>query len=76
MATQSCDVCGDRVRIAGGIGDFWTFTGAADDGGSRTTGGVDLELADGSEWFVCLDCIGRLPDDRDVLAEDVEALRE
>jgi hypothetical protein len=68
MAKQSCDGCGDRVRIAGGIGDFWSFS---NDGPS---GGMDLELADGSEFFLCFDCIERLPDDHDATAADVEAL--
>ena len=31
---------------------------------------------DGSEHFLCFDCIARLPDDRDVTAADVEALSE
>jgi hypothetical protein len=72
MTTKPCDVCGRRVRIAGGIGDFWTF---ATGGGSGSTGGIELELADGSEWFICLECIDDLPDDREVTAEDVRALR-
>lgn len=67
MTTQPCDACGEAVRIAGGIGDFWSSDGGA-------TGGVDLELADGSEFFLCLSCLDRLPDDETVTAEDVEAL--
>ncbi|KPN32254.1 hypothetical protein SY89_03022 [Halolamina pelagica] len=35
---------------------------------------MDLELADGSEFFLCFDCIERLPDDRDATPEDVAAL--
>jgi hypothetical protein len=69
MASQRCDGCGSKVRIAGGIGDFWTFSG-------ETSGGIDLELADGTDHFLCFDCIERLPDDRDVTAEDVAALSE
>jgi hypothetical protein len=72
MTTQPCDVCGRKVRIAGGIGDFWSF---ATGSGSGATGGIDLELADGSEWFVCLDCIDDLPGDREVTGEDVRDLR-
>lgn len=68
MAKQACDGCGERIRIAGGIGDFWSFT---NDGPS---GGIDLELADGTECFLCFDCIERLPDDRDATAADVEGL--
>jgi hypothetical protein len=68
MASQSCDGCGRRVRIGGGIGDFWSFS---NDGPSD---GMDLELADGSEFFLCFDCIGRLPDDHDATAADVAAL--
>ncbi len=68
MASQSCDGCGRRVRIGGGIGDFWSFS---NDG---STDGMDLELADGSEFFLCFDCIERLPDDRDATTADVAAL--
>jgi hypothetical protein len=67
MGVQRCDGCGSKVRIAGGIGDFWTFE-------SETSGGIDLELADGTDHFLCFDCIERLPDDRDVTADDVAAL--
>jgi hypothetical protein len=67
MASQRCDGCGSKVRIAGGIGDFWTFA-------TESSGGIDLELADGTDHFLCFDCIDRLPDDRDVVAADVAAL--
>lgn len=67
MAKQTCDGCGKRVRIAGGIGDFWSFENAS-------SGGIELELVDGSQHFLCFDCIERLPDDRDVTADDVAAL--
>jgi hypothetical protein len=67
MATRQCDGCGDRVRVAGGIGDFWSFD-------ADTSGGMTLELADGTEHFLCFPCIERLPDDRDVTAADVAAL--
>jgi hypothetical protein len=67
MASEPCDGCGERVRIAGGVGDFWTFSG-------ESTGGIDLELADGTDWFLCFDCVDRLPDDREVTAADVRAL--
>ncbi|QKY20137.1 hypothetical protein B4589_007005 [Halolamina sp. CBA1230] len=68
MATQRCDGCDRRVRIGGGIGDFWSFN---NDG---PTQGMDLELAAGEEFFLCFDCIEQLPDDRDATAADVDAL--
>ena len=67
MASEPCDGCGDRVNIGGGIADLWSFS-------PSPTGGMTLELADGTEHFLCHDCIGRLPDDREVTAEDVAAL--
>jgi hypothetical protein len=69
MATEPCDGCGDTVKIGGGIANLWTFN-------HEPTGGMTLELVDGSEHFLCHDCIDRLPDDREVVAEDVEALSE
>lgn len=69
MSSQRCDGCGKRVRIGGGIGDFWSFE-------RGSTDGMELELADGSEWFLCFECIERLPDDREVTAADVDALPE
>lgn len=67
MTTQPCDGCGEDVRIAGGIGDFWSQAGGS-------TGGVTLELADGSEHFLCFDCVEQLPESRDVTATDIERL--
>ncbi|MEF8976824.1 MAG: hypothetical protein V5A21_11420 [Halapricum sp.] len=67
MTTQPCDGCGEDVRIAGGIGDFWSQAGGS-------TGGVTLELADGSEHFLCFDCIEQLPESRDATAADIERL--
>lgn len=55
MTTDPCDGCGDEVRIAGGIANLWTF-------GNDTTGGITLEFEDGTEHFLCYDCIERLPD--------------
>ncbi|MFB6123276.1 MAG: hypothetical protein ABEJ78_07435 [Haloferacaceae archaeon] len=69
MSTDPCDGCGREVTIAGGIGNLWSFD-------AETTGGVALELADGTEHFLCFDCIERLPDDREVTAADVAALSE
>ncbi|MFC7134689.1 MULTISPECIES: DUF7561 family protein [Salinibaculum] len=67
MARQPCDGCGKPVTIAGGIANIWTLE-------KDTTGGIELELADGSEYFLCFECIERLPDDHDVTAEDVANL--
>ena len=67
MASQPCDGCGDSVTIGGGIANIWTFN-------HEPTGGLELELADGSEHFLCYDCIDRLPDDREVTNADVAAL--
>jgi hypothetical protein len=67
MATRSCDGCGEDVSIAGGIANIWTLE-------SDTTDGLTLELADGTEHFLCYPCMERLPDDREPTAEDVAAL--
>jgi hypothetical protein len=67
MANEPCDGCGRKVRIAGGIGDFWSLP-------SESTGGIELELMDGSEHFLCFDCLSRLPGDREVTAADVRTL--
>ncbi|MFD1570872.1 DUF7561 family protein [Halorubrum laminariae] len=69
MASESCDVCERSVRIAGGIGDLWNFA-------FESTQGYTVELTDGSEFFLCFDCMDRLPDDREPTAEDVTDLRE
>jgi len=66
MSTDPCDGCGRPVKIAGGIANLWTFDG-------DETGGVTLEFdADGTEHFLCYDCIEDLPDDP--TAADVAAL--
>ena len=65
MASEPCDGCGRSVRIAGGIADIWLPD-------PEPTGGLTLELADGTEHFLCFDCIDRLPDDP--TAADVAAL--
>ena len=67
MARQTCDGCGDEVPISGGIADIWTLE-------TERTGGISLELADGTEHFLCFDCIDRLPQDEDVTAADVADL--
>ncbi|MFB6353250.1 MAG: hypothetical protein ABEJ92_04115 [Halobacteriales archaeon] len=67
MATAGCDGCGREVRIAGGIGDLWSIE-------PGPTGGVTLELDDGSEHFLCFDCLAALPED--ATTADVQALTE
>ncbi|WP_435077674.1 DUF7561 family protein [Halococcus sp. AFM35] len=67
MATEPCDGCGRAVRIAGGVANLWTF-------GGDESGGLTLELADGSEHFLCYGCIEELPDDP--RAGDVATLDE
>ncbi|WP_248895741.1 DUF7561 family protein [Haloplanus halobius] len=69
MSTDPCGGCGKEVPVAGGIANLWTFD-------AQTTGGMTLELADGTEYFLCFDCIEQLPDDREVTADDVAALSE
>ncbi|WP_435177177.1 DUF7561 family protein [Halorussus sp. AFM4] len=66
MATDTCDGCGEQVKIAGGIANLWTLDHDA-------TGGMTLEFdGDGTEHFLCFDCIERLPEEP--TAADVEAL--
>ena len=66
MAKETCEGCGRQVKIAGGIANIWTLENDA-------TGGMTLEFeSDGTEHFLCFDCIDRLPDDP--AAEDVAAL--
>lgn len=66
MATDTCDGCGEQVPIAGGIANLWTLE-------NDQTGGVTLEFeSDGTEHFLCFDCVDRLPDEPN--AADVDAL--
>jgi hypothetical protein len=67
MASRACDGCDTNVSIAGGIANIWSQE-------SRPTEGIVLELGDGTEHFLCYDCIDRLPDDQEVTAADVAAL--
>jgi hypothetical protein len=66
MTTEPCDGCHEDVTIAGGIAGIWSS--------GEATGGMTLELVDGTEHFLCYDCIDRLPDDREVTASDVADL--
>lgn len=67
MATDACDGCGREVRIAGGIGDLWSIE-------PGPTGGLTLELDDGSEAFLCFSCLEALPED--ATAEDVAGIAD
>jgi len=64
---EECDACGREVPVAGGIANIWTFE-------KRETGGLMLELADGSDHFLCFSCIEELPEEREPTAEDVADL--
>lgn len=66
MTTQPCDGCGTSVKIAGGIADLWSFS-------HDPTEGITLEFeSDGTEHFLCFECVERLPEDP--TAADVETL--
>ncbi len=65
MIAETCDGCGRDVQISGGIENVWTFEGG-------DSGGMTLELSDGTEWFLCFECIEKLPEDP--TADDVTAL--
>lgn len=65
MASEPCDACGADVPIGGGISGFWSSE-------PQRTGGMTLELTDGTEHFLCFACIERLPDDPS--AADVRSL--
>ncbi|PSP71863.1 hypothetical protein BRC86_14120 [Halobacteriales archaeon QS_3_64_16] len=65
MATEPCAGCGRDVSIAGGIANLWSFD-------ADSTDGLTLELADGSEFFLCFACIEELPNDP--RTEDIAAL--
>ncbi|ERH11392.1 MAG: hypothetical protein J07HB67_00399 [halophilic archaeon J07HB67] len=67
MARQACDGCGDSVTVAGGIANLWTLEKDA-------TGGIELELVDGTDQFLCYGCIERLPDDEEITADHVDRL--
>ncbi len=69
MSREPCDGCGKKVAIGGASTNLWSFN-------QKSTGGLVLELADGTEHFLCHDCIDALPEDREVTAADVEALSE
>lgn len=64
---ERCDACGQEVRLAGGIANIWTTE-------QTRTEGMTLEFEDGTEHFLCFDCIEQLPDEP--TAADVEGLGE
>jgi hypothetical protein len=55
MGKARCDECDARVRIAGGIGDMWS--------GGGPSGGMTLAYDDGTERFLCFDCIAALDEE-------------
>ena len=85
--SEQCDACGEEVRLAGGIANIWSSepirTGGMtlefdDVQESRSDSCSPSEAQgaseDGTEHFLCFDCIEELPDDPD--AADVDALEE
>ncbi|WP_254838947.1 DUF7561 family protein [Natronomonas marina] len=56
MASEPCDACGEDVPIGGGISGMWSSD-------PQGTGGMTLEFPDGSEFFLCFDCIDDLPEE-------------
>lgn len=69
MAKEPCDGCGESINIGGGIANIWTLE-------AKQTGGMTLELADGTEHFLCYDCMEQLPEDREVTAADIASIEE
>ena len=67
MSGDPCDICETEVSIGGGIAGIWS----SDPDG---TGGMTLEFDDGSEFFLCFDCIETLPEEP--APADVAALGE
>jgi hypothetical protein len=66
MSGDVCDSCGEEVRIAGGIANFWTMD-------STETGGMVLEVeSDGTGQSLCFGWIEKLPENP--TAEDVQSL--
>jgi hypothetical protein len=67
VSTETCEGCGERIRVGGGVDDLWSFADASE-------GGLYLELADGTDHVLCFDCVARLPENREPTAADVAAL--
>lgn len=70
MGQDSCDGCGRRVSVAGGVANIWTF--GQKDGSEGTA--MTLEFEDGSEHLLCYPCLEVLPDHP--TAGDVENLEQ
>ncbi len=66
MSGDPCDACETEVSIGGGIAGIWSS--------NRGTGGMTLEFDDGSDFFLCFDCIEALPEEPS--PADVAALAE
>lgn len=56
MTTEPCEACGQSVHIAGGVANLWEL-----DAGHG--GGMTLELEDGTERFLCFECVEALPEE-------------
>jgi len=65
MTTTPCDGCGRPVSVAGGIANLWSFE-------KSTTEGLSLELVDGTDHFLCFECVDDLPNE--ATEADVDAL--
>lgn len=56
MGRDPCESCGRPVTIAGGIAGIWRFS-------PSPSGGMTLAFEDGTETFLCFDCLDRLPEE-------------
>lgn len=56
MASRTCEGCSRDVRIGGGMANLWTLEGG-------TTAGMTVELDDGTEYFLCFECVEALPNE-------------
>lgn len=65
--TERCDGCGQDVPVAGGIANFWSRK-------PTETGGMRLELRDGTDHLLCFDCIEDLPEE--AVAADIASLND
>lgn len=65
MASEPCEACGRSVTIGGGIAAIWSFA-------PDKTGGMSLHFGDGTEAFLCFECLEDLPED--ATAADVTSI--
>ena len=70
MSQSTCDGCGRRISIAGGIANVWSFDERRATEGTAMT----FDFADGSTHQLCFACIDRLPEEP--TGADVDALGE